>query len=190
MPKERTKNGEKSVNKEQIKKKLESFKTTSSKIEYLQSIVNKEELMPISNKKVYYEILGDLYLKKEDLKNAAINYDNAGIEDKARLLWKSQGKVQMAYRQPYSARTSFHKAGAKEEEKDAVRKQINMTLENSLNVVIAFGAFLCSFIFLSGSITGNTILNSSFKTSNILGSLLFIIGIVVSFIYLEKRKRK
>jgi hypothetical protein len=62
------------------------------------------------------------------------------------------------------------------------------SLEGKVNLVLAVGAFLCSFIFLSGGITGNTILNSSFKTSNLIGALLFIVGVVASFFYFERKK--
>jgi hypothetical protein len=66
------------------------------------------------------------------------------------------------------------------------KKKVN-SLDKAVNIVIIVGAFLCSLIFLSGGITGNTILDSSVKLSNIVGAGLFIVGVVGSFIYSKRR---
>jgi hypothetical protein len=66
------------------------------------------------------------------------------------------------------------------------KKKVN-SLDKAVNIVIIVGAFLCSLIFLSGGITGNTILDSSVKLSNIVGAGLFIVGVVASFIYSKRR---
>lgn len=63
-------------------------------------------------------------------------------------------------------------------------------LEEMLSIIGVSGAFLCSLIFLSSNMTGNTILNFSIKTSNVLGALLFLVGIVASFLYAKKRRSK
>jgi uncharacterized membrane protein (DUF485 family) len=70
--------------------------------------------------------------------------------------------------------------------KNRQKKKSNF-LEGKVNLALIFGSFLCSLIFLSGGITGNTILNSSVKASNVIGAGLFIVGVVASFIY-SKRK--
>ena len=69
----------------------------------------------------------------------------------------------------------------------SIQKRKGNSLDNIVNLAIIAGAFLCSFIFLSGSITGNTILNSSIKASNFIGAGLFIVGVVASFIYTKKK---
>ena len=69
-----------------------------------------------------------------------------------------------------------------------IQKKKGNSIESKVNLVVIFAAFLCSFIYLSGNITGNTILNSSLKISNIFGAGLFIAGVVASFIYFERRK--
>jgi len=61
------------------------------------------------------------------------------------------------------------------------------SIENKFNLILITGAFLCSLIFLSSNFTGNTILNSSIKTSNVIGALLFIVGIVVAFLYTRRK---
>jgi hypothetical protein len=67
------------------------------------------------------------------------------------------------------------------------RGKDNSSLENIVHIVGIFGAFLCSLIFLSGGITGNTILNYSFKSSNLISVGLFLVGIVASFLYTKKK---
>lgn len=69
-----------------------------------------------------------------------------------------------------------------------VQKKKGSSLDNTVNIAVIVASFLCSFIYLSGNITGNTILNSSFKISNIVGAGLFVVGVVASFIYFERRK--
>jgi hypothetical protein len=60
-------------------------------------------------------------------------------------------------------------------------------LESSIWGISFGGAFLCSLLFFSANITGNTILNSSIKDSNIIGALLFIVGLVAAFFYFKKK---
>ena len=68
-----------------------------------------------------------------------------------------------------------------------IQKKKGKSLDKVLNLAIIAAAFLCSFIYLSGNITGNMILESSVKTSNIFGSLLFIVGVVATFIYTKRK---
>lgn len=70
-----------------------------------------------------------------------------------------------------------------------INEKQESTLENKVFLALSFGAFFCSFIFLSGGITGNMILNSSIKTSNLIGATLFIVGVVASFIYFEIKRK-
>ncbi len=184
------KEAQKEMTKEQIKEKLEKFKTDSEKIKYLQSIEPKVGMLKLNEKKAYYETLAGLYLKKEDLENAAEYYHKAGIESKANALWRSMGDVEMAYNEPVSARVHYKKANESEKEKQAIDKQKRMSLEGMLNLILAFLTFFFSFIFLSGRITGNAISDSSFTTSSIIGIGLFVLGLIVLFINSERKSIK
>jgi tetratricopeptide (TPR) repeat protein len=183
--KKRNKEG---MNKEQINKKLSKFNTVSKKIGYLQSIEPKIKTTKPQTQKAYYETLGDLYLKKEDLESAAEYYHKAGIDDKARLIWGRLGDMHKAYHEEDKALKNYNKANAFEKEEELLRKKEVHSLENKFLLVLAIGSFLCSFIFLSGSVTGNTILDANFKTSNLIGGVLFIVSVVASFFYAERRK--
>jgi tetratricopeptide (TPR) repeat protein len=184
------KEAQREMTKEQIKSKLEKFKTDSEKIKYLQSIEPKANMLKINERKAYYETLAGLYLKKEDLENAAEYYSKAGIENKAKALWKSMGDVEMAYNEPVSARVHYKKANEFEKEKQAIEKQRRMSLAGMLNLILAFVTFFFSFIFLSGRITGNVISNSSFTTSSIIGIGLFVLGLTILFVRSERKNIK
>jgi uncharacterized membrane protein (DUF485 family) len=69
-----------------------------------------------------------------------------------------------------------------------IQKKKGNSLDKIVNLAVIAVAFFCSFIYLSADITGNTILSTSFKLSNIVGAGLFIAGIVASFIYFERKK--
>lgn len=178
---------QKGMTKEQINKELGKFNTTSERIKYLQSIESKANLMPITTKKAYYEELGNLMRKKGDLLKMAEYYEKAGVKDISKSIWEKQGDFEMAYRNQDTARAHYNKAGATQKEEQILRQK-EKRLWEKICIVLAIGSFFCSFIFLSGRITGNTILDASFKTSNIIGALLFIVGVVASFFYFERRK--
>ncbi len=185
-----TKEPKKEMTKGQITNKLEKFKTTSEKIKYLKSIEPKANMLKFNEKKAYYETLADLYLKKQDLENAAEYYNKAGIENKAKALWRSIGDVEMAYNEPVSARTHYNKAKEFEKEKQAEEKQRRMSLDGMFNLILAFLTFFFSFIFLSGKITGNVISNSPFTTSNLIGIGLFILGMIILFVRSERKNKE
>jgi len=69
-----------------------------------------------------------------------------------------------------------------------IQKKNGNSLDKVVNLTVISLAFFCSFVYLSANITGNTILASSFKLSNIMGAGLFIVGVVASFVYFERRK--
>lgn len=66
------------------------------------------------------------------------------------------------------------------------KKKVN-SLDKVVNVIAICAAFLFSIILLSSNITGNTILNSSVKSSSIIGAGLFLVGLVASFMYVKRR---
>jgi tetratricopeptide (TPR) repeat protein len=178
----------KEMTKEQINSKLEKFSTTSEKIKYLQSVEPKAKLLKKDERNAFYEKLGDLMGKKGDLSKMAAYYHKAGRYDLAKRIWEKEGDVDILYYDRDKAIEKYGKANAAEKREQVIRKKEMVTLGDKFLLVLSFGSFLCAFIFLSGRITGNTILDASFKTSNLIGALLFIVGVVASFFYFEKRK--
>lgn len=67
------------------------------------------------------------------------------------------------------------------------KKSTGKSLDKLLGLITIGVAFLFSIIFLTGGITGYTIMNYSVKLSNIFGSLFFIVGVVVAFFYVHKK---
>ncbi len=67
----------------------------------------------------------------------------------------------------------------------------NSNLENSVTnyvAIIPVAAFLFSLIFISGNFTGYVIANLTLTSSNWIGGILFLTGLISAFIYFRKRK--
>ena len=61
-------------------------------------------------------------------------------------------------------------------------------LERKLSAITTILGFLASLFFLSSNFTGNVISNLTLKTSNIIGTILFLVGLIGAFFYFKKRK--
>jgi hypothetical protein len=76
----------------------------------------------------------------------------------------------------------------KESRKDEFnRKKSN--LEDSVNYwasILTFGGFTLSLLFLSPTLTGNAIANLSTRTSSLVGSGLFFVGLVGTYLWFKK----
>jgi hypothetical protein len=188
MGEESEKKSGKEMNKAEISKKLDKFETTSEKIKYLKSLEPKVGILKESERKAFYEKMGDLMRKEGNLYGMAEYYEKAGDEKIAKQIWGKLGDISMNVYKDYGKAANFYsKAKNTKMEKEAIRK--NASLEGKVVFGLLFSSFLCSLIFLSGSITGNTISDLSFKASNIIGSLFFILGVIASFFY-SRIKRK
>jgi tetratricopeptide (TPR) repeat protein len=205
----------KGMTKKDIYKKLDNFKTIKGKIDYLKSLRSGVRIMNPSTRKAYYETLGDVLVENSDFVAADEYYVEAEVEeDKRRKIWKAAGD--MAFKDSDFSKAancykiaklnnsrdskelekfaeSYERSGKPQEAMSLYRKIEHLkkkgkSLGDKLNLAIIGAAFLCSLLFFSGSITGNTILNSSVKTSNLIGAGLFIAGVVVSFFYSERKK--
>jgi len=64
------------------------------------------------------------------------------------------------------------------------------TLDSKITLFFIIISFLISLFFLSFNITGNTILNIGTKSSNFLGFVFVLVGILVFFIYKNRNKIK
>ena len=61
-------------------------------------------------------------------------------------------------------------------------------LESKVGAFIGISGILASIFFLSSNLTGNVISNMTNLTSNLIGGILFIIGIAGAFFYFRKRR--
>ena len=59
-------------------------------------------------------------------------------------------------------------------------------LEEKVGVFIALPSLVLSLIFLQSNITGNAIANITHQSSNVIGVVLFIVGVVGSFLYFKR----
>ncbi|MAG78792.1 hypothetical protein CMI40_00245 [Candidatus Pacearchaeota archaeon] len=53
--------------------------------------------------------------------------------------------------------------------------------------ILAIGSFIVALFFFSVNITGNAIGNLAYNTSNWIGLILFVLGLVLAFFYFKKR---
>lgn len=63
-------------------------------------------------------------------------------------------------------------------------------LEDKVTGIISLAGFGLSLIFLSLNITGNVVANLTQNSSNWIGGILFVVGIIAGFFWLRKRKPK
>jgi|SRR3989344_2243032 len=61
------------------------------------------------------------------------------------------------------------------------------SLEHHASAVIGMGSLLVSILFLSNSITSNVIGDNIISTSNWIGAILFLVGIVGAFFYFKRK---
>lgn len=61
-------------------------------------------------------------------------------------------------------------------------------LESKVGAFIGISGILASIFFLSSNITGNVIGNMTHLTSNLIGGILFVIGVAGTFFYFKKRR--
>lgn len=177
------------MNKEDISKKLEKFQTTSEKISFLQYIEPRINITAPKTQQAYYETLGDLFLKKEDFQEAASYYKKAGLNEKAEKIWEKLGDIAKVYHEEDEAIKNYGKSNSLEKKEELLKKKEVHSLENKFLVMLAFCTFLFSFVFFSGKITGNTIAQFPFNSYNLIGIGLFIMGMIVTFLYSERKNK-
>jgi hypothetical protein len=70
-----------------------------------------------------------------------------------------------------------------------MQKKDEKSLESRLNIIaIGICSSLLGLSFLSSNLTGNIISNAKAPTSNIIGIILFLIGLTVTFLWVKKKK--
>jgi len=69
------------------------------------------------------------------------------------------------------------------------KSSIKNSLEGKVTSIIAISGLTLSLLFFSSSITGNVIGNITNSTSNILGAVFLLVGIVGSFFYFRNREK-
>jgi|GEM_PF-1624956 len=137
------------------------------------------------------EIIDDIQ-SEEDVQKFEKNYLDAGLTELE--TYSTMAKQLQKHRRFGLAAIYYKKAGMDSNANEMLQKKDSPSLEQiAASLGIMFGItsfFLVSLIFfLSSNMTGNTILNSSFKFSNFIGVGLFILGVVLSFLYVRKNKK-
>ena len=121
----------------------------------------------------------------------AIKYLNEqGDELKAKDFAKKLGKILNSNSVGvYKANKLYEAAGMdKKSRKDEIRRRKG--LESSLTSIITIAGLGAGIFFLSSNITGNAISDLTNSTSNIIGVVFLVIGLIASFFYFRKRKNK
>jgi len=145
---------------------------------------------------VYFQSEGEMPgYKRSSEKEATARWEkyliNAGLT-KSETYAKMAKKFQETGHSNLAAKY-YEKAGLSDKADSMLQKESNNdnspSLEGKVAIVGITASFLASLIFLSSNMTGNTILNSSFKLSNFLGVGLFILAVVGAFLYIRKNKK-
>ena len=193
---------------EEIEEHIKGLKTNEGKIGYLAKILKKEKLLTPTTKD-YIHNVSDKYAKEyleraeehkergyraalrandplhgkyltnlatEEFFNAAENYLKANKINKARNLVDSL--VRMGYKSQAEQLREKIEAESKKEG----------GLSSKLTGIISIVGILGSLFFLSPNITGNAIGASVRSDSNLMGILLFVVGIAAGFFYLRRSK--
>lgn len=162
------------------------------------------ETWNIMNKEWRSNITGLAFHCVSNLLEAAMNYAYAGEINKAKNLLSNE-----KYKMRFSAYDDLMKSGAPapshyqdmkmlintrkniegfiEEESKRKGKRKN-SLEKYIPITSIVGV-ICGLFFLSSNVTGNVIGNMTNSTSNWIGGILFIIGLIGSFFWFKSRKR-
>jgi hypothetical protein len=120
-----------------------------------------------------------------DLENKRGNYVKAvEIEDQAVYEARKLGKTKLseAYR---SFANKYKKLAGKDEDDSSESGGLEKTTSNVISVVGIFSVGV-SFFFLADNITGNAVSNSATK-SNIIGVILFMFGVGLLLLGINKR---
>lgn len=142
---------------------------------------------PIYPKKVwsYFSLknLINLSKKSTQLEGDIEKYDGAPFHKPKKALKEFCNKYKLNYKflpaKDYEISKEF-------EQFEKIGKRKN--LESKLSSIIVIGSIAISLIFFSSTLTGFTISNLTQQTSNAIGIILFIIGLIGSLYYFKKRK--
>ena len=63
-------------------------------------------------------------------------------------------------------------------------------LEKNLLLIAVISSIVISLILLSSNLTGFAITNLTNKTSNMIGGVFFVIGVICCYIWFKKRNKK
>lgn len=141
------------------------------------------------------KVLGYLIMRKT--KKTPPNYKNDLLEEgKAyeKLLKKGDnkeieniGKLLKKILKKYHIQSRWV---SNKESNRSIKKEVKDSLENRVYGIIAILFLFFAFIFVSSNITGYSIFNISQLKINSIAGILFIIGLICSFIYLKSKKKK
>ncbi len=157
------------------------------KIKYLNSILNKKGLLKDKTRESIYVVLAESAEKDAEkykgekgtyqgaLSAAGGWYMKAGGASNNKDYYEKANKVfEKIDKGSLASRFARKKAG----------------LEQIATVILAIASIGIGIFFLSPNLTGNAIANFTNQTSSIIGAVLILIGIISTFIYFKKAKKK
>lgn len=184
------------------------------KIDYLQKVLKKKNLLDAGTRERVYDILDNLYaqevrsqkwqyVKSGFSRSETYKLDNASEDIDARgKLAEERGDYPLAvkfYEQALALNekaerleAGSHSGVHSREQIDALKKKIprNISfLERLMPLVIAVVGLVSGIFFFSTSVTGNAISNLSSTTSSWIGGVLVLIGVVALGFWIKNKKR-
>lgn len=140
-----------------------------------------------------YEKAGDSYLHAGKPKKAVICYEHAKNYASRYINLHPDDEENCN-----SARDMIHKSNDKILRAERVEKSLSgkvkylsgkgPDISEKVALIIAISGFILALSFLSSNFTGMAISNLNINTSNIIGVVLFFIGVIASFFYFKNKK--
>jgi len=151
-----------------------------------ESLVNPNRIWPMFDVNSYITRYGDESVWNLDGNGAVMAFDENIYE---RYGTKSPGFRRHKHgKAGLEIISRFKKLGIKAG--NTLQVHQNGNLENKITSVISIGSLLISILFFSSNITGNAIANLPQTSSNWIGAILFLFGLVGAFFYFRAGRTK
>ena len=167
--------------KRELKKRIDGF-GEDKKIKYLTRILNKKSKLAEPTREAASFLLGESYIKRgnsRDYLDAAKSYANAGEFPHAKACLRKSEEIGL-----YDVDEVRHFVNIKLRHKG--RKSPRNKLEKTAITSAIIGLIIAIF-FLSPNLTGNAIGDLTNYTSNWIGGILFIVGLICVFTFFKKK---
>ena len=127
---------------------------------------------------------------KKASEDELIKYKTALLK-RAERLYHSAGKdSSQSQEAKYAAERAKYFIDNLEEEIGQLKShEQSKGIESKVISILAIGSFIAGIFFLSTSITGNVIGNMANSTSNIIGAVLLVVGLVAGFFWLKSKRK-
>tara|TARA_Y100000310_G_C20640492_1_gene793627 strand:- start:811 stop:1407 length:597 start_codon:yes stop_codon:yes gene_type:complete len=166
---------------DRVRRVFEQVYKTNERPEYLK--IGDEIILDVLGHS--YEQLGEMDKAKESYEDAAEYYDSLGHKYASGVLYEKAGKPEKALKvlkDELEHDKQVHNYGLR----DTKEKNISR-LEGKVAAPMAIIGLIAGIFFISSNITGNVVGNLTNSTSNIIGAVLLVAGLVGSFFYFRKK---